>query len=258
MYNISTKQRNSVPRVIGLEGKGIPMTNDIIATINEQGRSEGQPDGLIFGDMNNLTTILDLEPSNEEGEEPEFDDDDASDQSYHPQEDDDSVPTDDHNMNPNQYEEAGVDDIAPDELIVNGDDDPMLEELNVVEEEDIGDDTSIVEANEGGIDEIDEGSDPGSNPSEEEEEEEDDRPRMQGLDGNYWNRRGEANYCLSIIKGFGNLEATLSTPQYGFKKGLTVFGGPGYDATIKELDENLIGRDVICLLYTSPSPRDSR
>ena len=65
VYNITTKQRNSVPRVIGIEGKGIPMTDDIINTINEQGRSEGQPDGLIFGDMDNLTTILDLEPSNE-------------------------------------------------------------------------------------------------------------------------------------------------------------------------------------------------
>jgi hypothetical protein len=64
--------------------------------------------------------------------------------------------------------------------------------------------------------------------------------KKSGLDGEYWNRDGQANYCLSIIRGYGNLEATLSTPQYGFKKGLTIFGGPGYDATVKELDENLM------------------
>jgi hypothetical protein len=32
---------------------------------------------------------------------------------------------------------------------------------------------------------------------------------------------------------------------------LTVFGGPGYDATVKGLDENLIGRDVIQMLEPS-------
>jgi hypothetical protein len=38
VYNISTKQRNSVPRVIGLEGKGIPMTYEIINTIMNRAR----------------------------------------------------------------------------------------------------------------------------------------------------------------------------------------------------------------------------
>jgi hypothetical protein len=41
---------------------------------------------------------------------------------------------------------------------------------------------------------------------------------------------------MSVISGYGNLEATLSTPQYGFEKGLKVFGEDGYKATIKELD----------------------
>jgi hypothetical protein len=59
-----------------------------------------------------------------------------------------------------------------------------------------------------------------------EPEPEDDSPTNEpnnglddGLDGKYW-----TGYCLTIIKGYGNLEATLSTPQYGFKKGLTMFG----------------------------------
>jgi hypothetical protein len=102
VYNISTKQRNSVPRVIGLSGKAIPMTNEIIKTINDQGAQEDQPEGLIFGDRNNLTTILDLEPC-EEGEEknPEFNDDDASDRSYGPK-DDDSELSNDHDMDADQ------------------------------------------------------------------------------------------------------------------------------------------------------------
>jgi hypothetical protein len=50
-----------------------------------------------------------------------------------------------------------------------------------------------------------------------------------GLDGKYW-----TGYCMLIINGYGNLGATLSTPQYGFKKGLTMFGEDGYDATVKE------------------------
>jgi hypothetical protein len=81
VYNIGTKQRYSVPRVIGMDGKAMPMTNETIKTINDQGSHEEQPDGLIFGDMNNLTTILDLEPC-EDGEEKntKFDDDNASDE----------------------------------------------------------------------------------------------------------------------------------------------------------------------------------
>jgi hypothetical protein len=109
VYNISTKQRNSVPRVIRLAGKAIPMINKIIKTINDQGTDDNQPEGLVFGDRNNLTTILDLEPC-EEGEEsnPEFDDDDASDRSYEPK-DDDSKLSDDHDMAPDQYDDEEAD-----------------------------------------------------------------------------------------------------------------------------------------------------
>ena len=40
----------------------------------------------------------------------------------------------------------------------------------------------------------------------------------------------------------------MSTPQYGFKKGLKVFKDAGYDATLKELDKNLIGKNVFKML----------
>ena len=41
---------------------------------------------------------------------------------------------------------------------------------------------------------------------------------------------------------------SLSTPQYGFQKGLKVFKEAGYDATLKELDKNLIGDNVLEML----------
>ena len=34
----------------------------------------------------------------------------------------------------------------------------------------------------------------------------------------------------SVIQHYGSLEVSLSTPQYGFKKGLEVFQDAGYDA----------------------------
>ena len=52
----------------------------------------------------------------------------------------------------------------------------------------------------------------------------------------------------SIIQHYGNLEATLSTPQYGFDKGLNVFKEVSYNATMKGLDKNLIGKNVIDML----------
>ena len=56
-------------------------------------------------------------------------------------------------------------------------------------------------------------------------------------------------YCIgSVIKGYDNLEATLSTPQYGFQKGMKVFKEKGYMATVKELDKNFICRNTIDML----------
>jgi hypothetical protein len=114
VYNINTKQRNSVPRVIGEEGKGIPMTDTIIKTINNQGSYENQPEGIIFDDLNNLTTILDLDPC-ADTEDLEIDDDDASDRSYISN-DDDSTLSGDHDLpmhdmddNPDRYyDDPGV------------------------------------------------------------------------------------------------------------------------------------------------------
>ena len=67
-------------------------------------------------------------------------------------------------------------------------------------------------------------------------------PEFSHLNGSYWAmvNEGRTDYCLSIIKHLGNVKDTLSSPQYGFVKGLKVFGKKGYKVTMKELDENLI------------------
>ena len=49
----------------------------------------------------------------------------------------------------------------------------------------------------------------------------------------------------SVVQDYGNLVATLSTPQCGFQTGMQVFKKKGYTAMVKELDKNLIGRKVI-------------
>jgi hypothetical protein len=121
----------------------------------------------------------------------------------------------------------------------------MLEELNIVE-----DDNALEEFDKMiDIEDDDEDDDEeATSENENEEAEPKEKETDTGLDGKYWQTDGQAGYCLSVIKGFGNLEATHSTPKYGFEKGLSIFGGLGYDATVKELDENLIGRDVIKIL----------
>ena len=52
----------------------------------------------------------------------------------------------------------------------------------------------------------------------------------------------------SVIQHYGNLEATLSKPQDGFQKGLKELTELGYVATVKELDKNLIGKNVMDML----------
>ena len=51
-----------------------------------------------------------------------------------------------------------------------------------------------------------------------------------------------------MMQTYFEIEALLSTPQYGFCKGLELFGDKGYQAALKELDKNLVGRGFIEVL----------
>jgi hypothetical protein len=83
---------------------------------------------------------------------------------------------------------------------IDDEDDAMLEDLH--EEEDaMLEDLHVIEDNEDNeVDAVSKQVDKAS------------AKKDTGLDGSYWNPGGHAGHCLSVIKGYGNLEATLSTP----------------------------------------------
>ena len=61
-------------------------------------------------------------------------------------------------------------------------------------------------------------------------------------------------YMLSVITTYNNIDGLhglRSTPQYGFNRGMKEFGQAGYDATVSELSDNLIGMDAVQMLDKS-------
>ena len=54
--------------------------------------------------------------------------------------------------------------------------------------------------------------------------------------------------AAAMIAQCNEMTASLATPQYGFKKGLQIFGNNGYNAAVKELRDNLIGRGCVKML----------
>ena len=53
---------------------------------------------------------------------------------------------------------------------------------------------------------------------------------------------------VRMMKEYFKIEAFKSTPQYGFRKGLKLFGDEGYQAVKIELKTNLLGRGFIDML----------
>ena len=53
---------------------------------------------------------------------------------------------------------------------------------------------------------------------------------------------------VRMVKEYFKIEASKSTPQYGFRKGLKLFGDKGYQAAKDELEANLLGRGCIDML----------
>ena len=53
---------------------------------------------------------------------------------------------------------------------------------------------------------------------------------------------------VQMTKEYFEIEASKSTPQYGFRKGLKLFGDEGYQAAKDELKTNLLGRGCINML----------
>ena len=53
---------------------------------------------------------------------------------------------------------------------------------------------------------------------------------------------------VRIMKEYFKIEASKSTPQYGFRKRLKLFGDKGYQAAKEELKTNLLERGCINIL----------
>ena len=101
---------------------------------------------------------------------------------------------------------------------------------------------------------------------------EDRRPPMvrrldSNLDGPTWESTGTHMVSVMIVaeqagvrmmKEYFEIEASKATPQYGFSKGLTLFGDKGYQAYKNELKVNLLGRCNIDMLSWKNLTRDIR
>ena len=55
---------------------------------------------------------------------------------------------------------------------------------------------------------------------------------------------------IRMIKEYFEIDASKTTSQYRFRKGLKLFGDRGYQATKNELEKNLLGRGCIDMLST--------
>lgn len=98
-----------------------------------------------------------------------------------------------------------------------------------------------------------------------------DKPRMRyeiesELDGPYWGNEMVAVMLQidsdvdpkDMMTNYFQMEASKSTPQYGFHKGLEIFNEDGWDAAVAELKDNLIGRDCIKMLGKAEITQDIR
>jgi hypothetical protein len=61
-----------------------------------------------------------------------------------------------------------------------------------------------------------------------------------------------------MMQEYFELEALKSTPMYGYRKGLKIFRDLGYQSTVKELRDNLIGRGCIDVLTEKETTWDMR
>ena len=97
-------------------------------------------------------------------------------------------------------------------------------------------------------------------------------PRMpRGLnsdfDGPSWNIAGAHMTSAMVVveqagvrmmKEYFEIEASKATPQYGFRKGLKLFGNEGYQAAKHELKANLLGQGCINVLSSKDLTWDIR
>jgi hypothetical protein len=293
VFKLNTKQPVSVNRV-----DTIPTTEAIIDTVNGIAEQEGQPEGIEFSDMNGGITLQDFADNDINNDSNASDDDFVLDKEYEDEEkteialkeedgivgNDDPESKDDYFQTPIQQHNTEVSNnneltsavvrrskrvvtqtpiVALNNAIVpenqecdkrkkknSEDDEPVLIDEDIDEDIPPTADEAKVAPNSVDCEEDDNnGIDNGTSMTKE-------------LDSDlvpYWTlAQSSQAYVLNTIGTYNNIEASKSTPQYGFNRGLKEFGALGYEATVKELENNLLGMGAVKMLKPSELSKTTR
>ena len=279
IFKLSTKEPIKVPRVTPA-----PITDSIIDLVNEMAEEEGQPEGIQFWDLFGQVTINDIELGNDregmlDDDDSRNDDSNALDKTFelNKKEVEEEYERD-RVLDKAEEKIDGDDELQFDHFRADDDMDSSLDgalddtvECGVESEDSEDDSDSASESDpsdNADLSYVDDDADTDCLDDDGTNNENDNdipvavgegtRPGMQGeiesdLD-NYWgdNIAGEMleseDKAAKMLSEYSGMSASLATPQYGFKKGLKLFGNAGYDAMVKELKENLVRRNCIKIL----------
>jgi hypothetical protein len=282
VFKLNTKQPVSVNRVTV-----IPTSNANIDTVNNIGEQDNQPEGIQFSDMHGGITLQDFAENDNDEDSNASDDDFKMDEEYKEEMadeialekeegsvgNDDPDSQEDYFQNPIQQHHTEVlnnnepvSDVipktkrttnnAPIVTLVNATTPEIqkwgkqkkenaidlmkkkaIEQASIIED-DLDDEPLVVEDAKLGVDANDDDESETAVPHE-----------LESDLGPYWTLAQSCQaYVLSTITSYSNIEASKSTPQYGFNRGLKEFGALGYEATVKELDDNLLGMGAVKML----------
>jgi hypothetical protein len=284
VFKLNTKQVVYVNRVTEISTS--EATKKIV---NDIGNEEQQPEGIEFSNMNGCVTLQDFADNANDEDSNASDDNFALDEEYKNEMLDeaklemqegivgnnDPDLQDDYFQNPIQQHDANVRDNNKPESVILGAGtkrikNPIVALSNSVThkaqeckkrkkkntvcintqdtiiENELDDDHIMVNNDKPEVDQ-------NVNDTDENEEEDVDTPCELEPDlGPYWALAQSAQaYVLNTIASYSNIEASKSTPQYGFNRGLKEFGSLGYEATVKEPDNNLLGMGAVDMLAPS-------
>jgi hypothetical protein len=239
----------------------IPTNEATIKTVNDIGKQECQPEGIEFSDLNGRITLQDFaDNDNDEDSNASDDEEEGSVGNNDPdsQEDYFQTPIQQHNSSVDNNNEAAatVIDIRTrnnpvvtlsNAIIPENQEGDKRKKKNSDDDESVllDDDVDTSPPTVGGLKPI-----TGSTVDENDDSNSINEKAMpKELDsdlGPYWTlAQSSQAYVLSTITSCSNIEASKSTPQYGFNRGLKEFGTLGYEATVNELDDNLLGMGAV-------------
>jgi hypothetical protein len=285
VFKLSTKQPVSVNRVTV-----IPTSEAVIKTVNDTGEQEKQPEGIEFSDLNGRITLEDFSRNDKDDDSNASDDDFVLDEEYKEEEkadaaleeeegtvgDDDPDTQEEYFQTPIQQHNTNVsNNNEPTSVVVRrskrNNNNPIValtESMTNIEKQECDKRKKKLDVENVSIDDnldiedtsIDHDTKVGMDNSTNEEGHTLEDTDVEGvipkeLDsdlGPYWALAQSSHaYVLNTIASYSNIEASKSTPQYGFNRGLKEFGTVGYEATVKELDDNLLGMGAVQMLKPS-------